>query len=471
MMAKKKEKKTEIIPEKYPMDEQPPEERIKNYDEVPYGYDEETAIKEAKRCLKCKRPFCVDGCPVEIDIPGFITAIAEGEFQKSIDILKEDNTLPAICGRVCPQEDQCEIKCLLSKKYEPVAIGRLERFAADWEAKKGIEVESLNPTGPRVAIVGSGPAGLTCAGDLVKMGYRPTIFEALHDTGGVLRYGIPEFRLPKRIVDQEVDYLRGLGVEIKCNMVIGKTLSITELLEEEGFSAVFIGAGAGLPWFLNIPGENLVGVYSANEYLTRVNLLGGYMFPEYDTPIWSGEKVAVIGAGNVAMDSVRTSLRLGAEKGMIVYRRSEKEMPARDEEIEHAKEEGVEFHLLRSPTRIIGDEDGWVKAIECLEMELGEPDDSGRRRPIPIDGSEFTMECDTVVVAIGQSPNPLITQSMPELDVGKWGNINADLETGATNIQGVYAGGDVVTGAATVIEAMGAGKRSARAIDEYIKCK
>jgi glutamate synthase (NADPH/NADH) small chain len=464
-MAEKKK----IVPSKYPMPEQPPAERCRNFEEVALGYSPEAAIAEAKRCLRCKKPTCIAGCPVEVNIPGFVGAIAEGDFRRAIEILRETNSLPAICGRVCPQETQCEKVCILAKKAEPVGIGRLERFAADWETEQGIKVERCNPQGPRVAVVGSGPAGLTFAGDMVKLGYRVVVYEALHATGGVLRYGIPEFRLPKRIVDQEVNYIAGLGVEFHLNIVVGKTYSIKELLEEEGFAGVFIGSGAGLPNFLKIPGENLNGVYSANEFLIRVNLMKGYLFPEYDTPIWCGKKAVVFGAGNVAMDSVRTAKRLGAEEASIIYRRSRVEMPARLEEIHHAEEEGIGFKLLTSPVRILDDGSGWVKGVECVQMQLGEPDASGRRRPVPIEGSEFIIDCDTVIVAIGQTPNPLIPQSTPGLTIGKWGTIITDQETGATSMDGVYAGGDVVTGTATVIEAMGAGKRAARAMDERIK--
>jgi len=461
--------KKQLIPQKHPIPHQPPQERIKNFNEVALGYDEETAVAEAKRCIECKKPSCVAGCPVEVDIGSFIQAIAERDFRRSIDILKETNSLPAICGRVCPQETQCEQLCVLGKKMEPVGIGRLERFSADWEAEQGIKSVNLNPKGPKVAVVGSGPAGLTFAGDMVKLDYQVTVFEAFHTTGGVLRYGIPEFRLPKRIVDQEVKYISDLGVKFHMNMVIGKIFTIKELMNDEGFAGVFIGAGAGLPNFMGVPGENLNGVYSANEFLTRVNLMKGYLFPEYDTPIWCGKKAVVVGAGNVSMDSVRTAKRLGASESTIVYRRSRQEMPARLEEIENAEEEGIAFELLTNPVRIIDDGNGWVKGIECVRMELGEPDESGRRRPVTIEGSNFTIDCDTVVVAIGQTPNPLIPQNTPGLNVGRWGNIDANLETGETSIPGVYAGGDIVTGAATVIEAMGAGKRSARAMDEWIR--
>ena len=456
-------------PKKTPMREQPPEVRIKNFNEVPYGYSEEEAKEEAKRCLQCKNKPCVQGCPVEIDIPGFIKAIAEGDFWRAIKIIKEKNVLPAICGRVCPQEEQCEKYCTLTKIGEPVAIGRLERFAADWEAQQG-EIEAPpkpTPTGKRVAVVGSGPAGLTVAGDLAQMGHEVVIFEALHKPGGVLMYGIPEFRLPKHIVEREVNYVRKLGVKIITSFVVGKTKTIDELLQE--FDAVFVGTGAGLPWFMGIPGENYNGIYSANEYLTRSNLMRAYLFPEYDTPIARGKRVAVIGGGNVAMDAARTALRLGAEKSMIIYRRSKKEMPARIEEIAHAEEEGVEFHLLTLPVKYYADENGWVKEMECIRMKLGEPDASGRRRPIPIEGSNFKIPVDTVVVAIGQSPNPLIPQTTKGLEVGRHGNIVIDPKTGKTSRKGVFAGGDIATGAATVILAMGAGRVAARAIDEYLR--
>ena len=453
---------------KTPMREQPPQERVHNYNEVPFGYSEEEAIAEARRCLVCKKPSCIGGCPVEIDIPGFVAKIAEGDFRGAIRVMKQKNVLPAVCGRVCPQEDQCEKVCVLTKKQEPVGIGRLERFIADWEARQGPpEIPTLPPkNGKKVAVVGSGPAGLTVAGDLIQLGYEVTMFEALHKAGGVLVYGIPEFRLPKAIVQREVDYITKLGVNLVTSFVVGRTRTIDELLQE--FNAVFIGTGAGLPWFMNIPGENLNGIYSANEYLTRSNLMKAYLFPKYDTPIVRGKSVAVIGGGNVAMDSARTALRLGAEQSMIIYRRSKTEMPARIEEIHHAEEEGVEMHLLTLPTRYLG-ENGWVKQMECLKMELGEPDASGRRRPIAVKGSEFLTPVDTVVCAIGQSPNPLIPQTTPGLQVAKHGNIIADEKTGRTTKQGVFAGGDIVTGAATVILAMGAGRLAARSIDEYVK--
>ena len=454
------------------MPEQDPVERGKNFNEVTLGYPEEAAVLEASRCLQCKKPKCVEGCPVEIDIAAFILAVKERRFEDAIRIVKEKNNLPAICGRVCPQETQCEIKCVLGVKKEPSAIGRLERFVADYELAHGVaEPERAPRKGRKVAVVGSGPGGLTAAADLAKMGYDVTIFEAFHDTGGVLRYGIPEFRLPKAIVSKEVDYICRLGVDIQTNVVVGKTVKIRELLNEEGYEAVFIAVGAGLPYFKGIPGENLIGVYSANEFLTRVNLMRAYKFPEADTPVIIGKRVAVEGGGNVAMDSARTALRLGADEVNIIYRRSEKEMPARAEEVHHAKDEGIIFNLLTTISRVFGDEDGRVRAVECIRMELGEPDESGRRRPIPIEGSEFTIDVDMVVMAIGSGANPLLTSATPELELNKRGYIVADPETGKTSIEGVYAGGDIVTGAATVIEAMGAGKRAARAIDAYLSSK
>lgn len=464
------ETKKKVAPRnKMPM--QDPKERIKNFNSVALGYTDDLAIAEAKRCFQCKKSPCVKGCPVEIDITGFIKPIAEGDFRSAIRSMKKQNTLPAICGRVCPQETQCEIVCTLSKKYEPVAIGRLERFVADWEMENGVEIpEIASQKGKKVAVIGSGPAGLTCAGDLSKIGYEVVIFESLHIAGGVLMYGIPEFRLPKKVVQAEIDYVKKLGVKILCNMVIGKIYTIEQLFKD-GYSAIFVGTGAGLPQFLRISGENLNRVYSANEYLTRINLMKAYLFPEYDTPINIGKKVCVVGAGNVAMDSARVSLRLGADEVIIVYRRSEKEMPARAEEIENAREEGVKFHLLTAPIRILGNDKNYVVGMECQKMELGEPDESGRRRPVPIKGSEFVFDCDTVVIAIGQSPNPLIPNTTPQLQIGKHGNIVADEVSGQTSMEGVYAGGDIVTGAATVISAMGAGKRAARAIDEYLSKK
>ncbi|MEO0226363.1 MAG: NADPH-dependent glutamate synthase [candidate division WOR-3 bacterium] len=458
-----------IEPKKTPMREQRPQDRIRNFDEVPYGYNETEAIQEARRCLLCKKPTCVSGCPVEIDIPGFIRLIAEGDFKGAIKKMKEKNVLPAICGRVCPQEDQCEKVCALAKKFEPVAIGRLERFIADWEAAQGeVEIpERPVPTGKRVAVIGSGPGGLTAAGDLIKLGHEVTIFEALHKPGGVLVYGIPEFRLPKSIVYREVDYLLKCGVKLYLNFIVGKTATIDQLLEE--YQAIYIGTGAGLPWFMNIPGENLNGVYSANEYLTRSNLMKAYLFPEYDTPIIRGKNVAVIGGGNVAMDCARTALRLGAKEVHIVYRRSKVEMPARIEEIVRAEEEGVIFDYLTLPVKHIGDEKGWVKEMECLKMQLGEPDASGRRKPVPIEGSNYITPVDMVVCAIGQSPNPLIPQTTPDLKVGKWGNIEVDKATMKTSKKGCWAGGDVVRGGATVILAMGDARIAAKSINEYLQ--
>ena len=454
---------------KHEMPEQDPKKRIKNFKEVPLGYTPELAIEEAKRCLQCKKRPCTKGCPVEIDIPEFIKEIAEGNFDKAAEIIKSKNSLPAVSGRVCPYENQCEGECTLLKIGEPVAIGRLERFIADYERNKGVKPpKKVKSTGKKVAVVGAGPAGLTCAGDLAKMGHAVTVYEAFHAPGGVLMYGIPEFRLPKAIVHSEVDYIKSLGVEINYDVVVGKTIAVEELLEE--FDAVFIGTGAGLPRWLNIPGESLDGVYSANEFLTRINMMKAYDFPNYNTPCNVGEKVATFGAGNVAMDCARTSLRMGAKKSYIIYRRSEKEMPARNEEIEHAKEEGVIFKLLTNPVEFIGDENGKLKSLKCIEMELGEPDESGRRRPIPKKGSEFVIDIDTALVAIGQSPNPLIPMTFKEIETERWGNIKTD-ENGCTSVPGVFAGGDIATGAATVILAMGAGKKSARAIDEYLKSK
>jgi len=464
-MSEPQKKKLDLNRRKMP--KQKPEVRRHNFDEVALGYSIETAVEEAKRCLQCKKPKCVLKCPVEIDIPGFIKCIAEKDFSTGIRTLKEKNCLPAICGRVCPQEEQCEEICVLQKKGAQIAIGRLERFLADWEADQGeLEMpEILSPSRRKVAVVGGGPAGLTLAGDLIKLGHQVIIFEALHKLGGVLIYGIPEFRLPKAIVNREIEYLKSLGVEVVTDYVVGKTRTVDSLLQE--FEAVFIGSGAGLPWFMNIPGENLNGVYSANEYLTRMNLMKGFLFPQFHTPIKDHKKVAVIGGGNVAMDCARTALRLGAET-RIIYRRSRQELPARLEEIENAEEEGVIFDFLTLPIRYIGDENGWVKEIECLKMKLGEPDSSGRRRPVPIEGSETTLPLDAVVCAIGNSPNPLIPTHTPGLEVGKNGNIVADEETGKTSKERVWAGGDVVTGAATVILAMGAGRKAARSIHEYL---
>lgn len=454
------------------MREQDPKERIKNFLEVPFGYDQKEAVIEASRCLQCKNPPCVKGCPVEINIPKFILAIKQERFDDAIKIIKETNNLPAVCGRVCPQEDQCEKLCVLQKKGKPVRIGNLERFAADRSREKKAGADTPSRTAQnglaKVAVIGAGPSGLTCASDLARLGYQVTIFEALHKSGGVLTYGIPEFRLPKDIVMDEVSEIESSGVEIKHNYIIGKIKKLDDL-RKEGFKAFYIGSGAGLPYFMNIPGENLNGVYSANEFLTRVNLMKAYKYPEYDTPINVGRRVAVIGAGNVAMDSARSALRLGAEKVCIVYRRTEEEMPARLDEIHHAKEEGIEFHLLTSPVSISGDESGEVKKLVCLKNQLGEPDESGRRRPVPIKGSEFEMEIDTVIVAIGNGPNPILLETIEGLKLDRRGNIVADEKTGQTNIKDIFAGGDIVTGAATVIAAMGAGKQAARAIDNYLR--
>jgi glutamate synthase (NADPH/NADH) small chain len=451
------------------MPEQEPEQRKKNFKEVPFGLTEEQALIESERCLDCPKPPCVKGCPVEVDIPGFIKLIREKDYAAAARKIKETNSLPAVCGRVCPQEDQCELACVLHKKFGSVRIGYLERFVADYEREnKLVQLpEIAPPTGRKVAIVGSGPAGLTVAGDLIKLGHAVTIFEALHKPGGVLVYGIPEFRLPKSIVQAECDFMADMGVEFKNSTVVGKMDTIDELFEM-GYDVVFIGTGAGLPNFMGIPGENLIGIYSSNEYLTRSNLMRAFDFPHHDTPIIHGKNVAVLGGGNTAMDSVRTSLRLGAENAYIVYRRSDKEMPARDEEIHHAKEEGVQFHLLTTPIKFLGDDNGRVKAMECIKMELGEPDASGRRRPVPIEGSNFIMEVDLVVVGIGNSSNPLIPQTTPGLECNKWGNIIVNEETMQTSRKAVYAGGDIVTGGATVILAAGAGKIAARAMHKYL---
>lgn len=459
-----------MSPVKTPMPEQDPNVRNKNFEEVSLGYTEEMAIEEAKRCLNCKNKPCVNGCPVSVRIPEFISSVAAGDMEKAYQIIKTTNSLPAVCGRVCPQESQCEHNCVRGIKGEPVGIGRLERYVADWHMKHGgSEQFDIKSNGHRVAIIGAGPAGLTCAGDLVAMGYSVTVFEALHTAGGVLMYGIPQFRLPKEIVQKEIDGLKEKGVDIQTDMVMGKVLSVDELFEM-GYEAIFIGTGAGLPSFMNIPGEELVGTYSANEFLTRVNLMKAYL-DEYDTPIIRPKNVAVVGGGNVAMDAARTAKRLGAENVYIVYRRAEEQMPARKEEIHHAKEEGIIFNLLRNPVAIHGDENGRVKSIECIEMELGEPDASGRRKPIAKEGSNFEIPVDCVVMAIGNSPNPLIRSTTKGLEANSHGCIIVDEATMATTREGVYAAGDAVSGAATVILAMGGGKEAARSIDHYIQSK
>ena len=449
------------------MREQQPAERIHNFFEVPLGYSQEEAVAEARRCLQCKKPQCVTGCPVNVQIPEFIKLIVEGKFSDAARKIKETNALPAVCGRVCPQETQCEEKCILGKKGDPIAVGHLERFCADWERDHGpIVLPSLKAkNGKKVGIVGSGPAGLTTAGELIKEGFEVTIFEALHEPGGVLLYGIPEFRLPKEIVKKEIDYLLKLGVKLEKNFIVGKTATIDELMQEEGFSAVFVGSGAGLPSFMGIPGENNIGVYSANEYLTRSNLMKAFQNDAH-TPLIKGKRAVTVGGGNVAMDSARTALRLGAEKSMIVYRRTEAEMPARIAEVHHAKQEGIEFHLLCNPVAVLADEGGFVRGIRCLRMELGEPDQSGRRRPVPVKGSEFDIDCDVVIIAIGNSPNPLVPATTPDIAVSKHGTIVAGETDGRTSKKFVYAGGDIVTGAATVILAMGAGKAAAKSIVE-----
>lgn len=456
------------------MREQPPELRIRNMSEVPLGFTADQAVAEAARCIECPKPKCVAGCPVGIDIPRFIRQVADNDFRGAVQTIREKNLLPAICGRVCPQEDQCQIVCAvtaaLKSAERSVSIGKLERFVADWEREHGgFEIPPKPvPTGKKVAIVGSGPAGLTVAGDLIRLGHAVTVFEALHKPGGVLTYGIPEFRLPKEIVYREVDYLQAIGVEFKYNFVVGKTRTLDQLMGEDGYDAIFVGTGAGLPKFLNIEGEILCGVYSANEYLTRSNLMRAYEFPKSDTPLQQSQRVIVVGGGNVAMDSARTALRFGSEQVHIVYRRSEKEMPARIEEVHHAKEEGVIFNLLVNPTRILGNETGWVTGMEVQKMELGEPDASGRRRPVPVEGSEYVIEADTVIIAIGNDPNPLIPQTSPGIRTTKWGNIVVDPATQRTSVRGVFAGGDIVLGAATVILAMGEGRRAAAAIATYL---
>ena len=456
---------------KVPVREQDPKVRATNFEEVCYGYNKEEAMEEASRCINCKNAKCITGCPVSIDIPAFIAQVKEGNFDEAYQIISKSSALPAVCGRVCPQESQCEGKCIRGIKGEPVSIGKLERFVADWARENGVKPQpAAEKNGHKVAVIGSGPAGLTCAGDLAKLGYDVTIFEALHKPGGVLVYGIPEFRLPKdKVVAEEVKNVLSLGVKIETNVIIGKSTTIDELLKEEGFEAVFIGSGAGLPMFMGIPGENANGVFSANEYLTRNNLMKAFR-DDYKTPIMHGKKVAVVGGGNVAMDAARTALRLGAEVH-IIYRRSEAELPARVEEVHHAKEEGVQFDLLTNPTEILVDENDWVKGIRCIRMELGEPDASGRRRPVEIPGSEFEMEVDTVIMSLGTSPNPLISSTTYGLDVNKKKCIIADEEFGKTSKEGVYAGGDAVTGAATVILAMGAGRAGARGIHEYLSSK
>ena len=460
------------IKNRVPMSEQDPKVRITNFNEVALGYTEEEAIEEASRCIQCPKPTCVEGCPVHVRIPEFIKAITEKDFDKSYKIIKSTNTLPAVCGRVCPQEEQCEKSCILNKTGKPIAIGRLERFVADYALKKEIEEDvKIEKNKKKVAIIGGGPAGITCASDLLKMGYDVTIFEALHSLGGVLSYGIPEFRLPKQIVETEIEKIKEMGAKVETNVIVGKTVTIDELMDEEGFEAVFIGTGAGLPKLMDIPGKNLNGIYSANEFLTRVNLMKAYKFPEYDTPVRVGKKVAVIGGGNVAMDAARSALRLkGVDEVTVVYRRSKEEMPARKEEVEHAIQEGIKFQFLSNPVRINGNENGWVTSMDIVMMELGEPDSTGRRRPVEIPGSEYTIEVDTVIMALGTSPNNLIPSTTKDIDIQKWGGIVAD-ETGKTSKPGVFAGGDAVTGAATVILAMGAGKEAAKAIDEYLKNK
>ena len=464
------EKKLKRANKREPMPKQDPKLRVQNFEEVALGYTRDQAMREASRCLDCKKSPCIAGCPVDIDIPAFVKLIRNGDFIGAVHKIKERNCLPAICGRVCPQEDQCEVVCVLAKKGQPIAIGRLERFAADHAFQHGdARLPNLPPpSGKKVAVIGAGPAGLTAASELVQMGHGVTVFEALHKPGGVLVYGIPEFRLPKGLVQRESEYIEKLGAEMKVSHVVGKSFSVDDLFRQ-GYEAIFIGTGAGLPYFMKIPGENLNGVYSANEFLTRVNLMKAYLFPEYNTPIHLGRNIAVVGGGNVAMDAARASLRLGAENVYLVYRRAREQMPARAEEVENAFEEGVLPRLLTNPIRILGSDKAWVKGIECIKMELGEPDASGRQKPIPIEGSEHVIDVDMVIMAIGQGPNPLLTSTTPDLALTKWGNIIADPETCKTNKKGVFAGGDIVTGGATVILAMGAGKKAAKAIDDYLR--
>jgi glutamate synthase (NADPH/NADH) small chain len=466
-MAEKPAKKEKIPRQSMP--EQKPEVRAKNFEEVPFGLPPEAAILEAERCLQCKSPACVQGCPVAVDIPGFIALIKEGKFTESISKIWEMNALPAVCGRVCPQELQCEGKCIVGKKEQPVAIGNLERFVADYERKNRLAPmpKKAAPTGKKVAVVGSGPSGLTVAGDMILKGHEVTIFEAFHKPGGVLVYGIPEFRLPKEIVFSEVEGLGKLGVKVECNQVVGRSVSLDELFEQ-GYDAIYLGVGAGLPTLLDVPGKNLIGIMSANEYLTRSNLMKAYRFPEYDTPIIRGKNVVTLGGGNVAMDSARTALRLGADVSRIVYRRSRAELPARAAEIHHAEEEGVEFHFLAAPLEFKGDEKGRVIGMKVQQMELGEPDASGRRRPVPVEGNVYDLECDLVIIAVGAGANPLLTKSTEGLQLNKWGYIVADLVTGKTSKKAVWAGGDIVTGAATVILAMGAGRQAADSMHDYL---
>ena len=465
---KRKNIKT-IAKTKTAMPEQDPAQRATNFTEVALGYSEEQALAEAERCIMCKKPTCIVGCPVEINIPAFIQAVCDKDYQKAFDVIKQDNIMPAICGRVCPQESQCEATCVVGHKLEAVGIGRLERFVGDVGLKEGwTEKVNIKPNGKKVAMIGSGPGSITCAADLARAGCEVTIFEALHTAGGVLKYGIPEFRLPKKLIDAELEGLKTLGVKVVTNAIIGRLYTIPQLMEEHGFDSVFIAVGAGYPRFMNIPGEGYNGIFSANEYLTRVNLMAGYDHPQMDTPVGMGKNVAVIGSGNTAMDACRVSIRMGAENVYCVYRRTRAESPARAEEIQHAIEEGVQFNWLTAPVRIIGDDDGWVKAMECIRMELGEPDDSGRRRPVPQEGTEFLFEVDTVVYAIGTAANPIIAQTTPGLELNRWGYIEVNEKTGMTSIPGVFAGGDIVTGGATVILAMGAGRTAARGMLEYM---